>query len=151
MFSAVFVCPEPLRRSCSIVLAANRTSDSIMWQVRETWLWLQVHKKLADRGVPLALAQVQISLLSWGPMQQELVATAKELGVTVIAYSPLGLGMLTGTYSVDGEGGLPPGPRGSLFRKLLPSCRSVQDTLKEVADARGVSQSQVSDAFLYTA
>lgn len=57
---------------------------------------MQVHKQLADRGVRLASAQVQLSLLSWGEQQQELVATAEELGVTVIAYSPLGLGMLTG-------------------------------------------------------
>ena len=57
---------------------------------------MQVHTQLADRGVRLASAQVQLSLLSWGEQQQELVATAEELGVTVIAYSPLGLGMLTG-------------------------------------------------------
>lgn len=57
---------------------------------------LQVHRQLEDRGVRLASAQVQLSLLSWGPQQHELVATARELGVTVIAYSPLGLGMLTG-------------------------------------------------------
>jgi pyridoxine 4-dehydrogenase len=104
-----------------------------------------VHRKLAERGVPLALAQVQLSLLSWGPLQQELVATAKELGVTVIAYSPLGLGMLTGRYSTDGGGQLPAGPRGVLFRSILPSCRRLQETLKEIADARAASQSQVSD------
>lgn len=102
-----------------------------------------MHKKLADRGVKLALTQVQLSLLSWGAMQQELLATAQELGVTVIAYSPLGLGMLTGRYSVDGEGGVPAGPRGGLFRNILPSCRTVLGTLQEIAEARGVSQSQV--------
>lgn len=110
--------------------------------------FLQVHKKLADRGVPLALAQVQLSLLSWGPQQQDLVATAKELGVTVIAYSPLGLGMLTGRYSAGGAGQaqLPEGPRGNLFKGILPSCRGVQSCLKEIAESRGVSQSQVSGA-----
>lgn len=61
---------------------------------------VQVHKQLAERGVRLASAQVQLSLLSWGPQQQELVAVAEELGITVIAYSPLGLGMLTGARPV---------------------------------------------------
>lgn len=55
-------------------------------------------KNLAKRGVPLNTAQVQFSLLSFGKQQEDLLAVSKELGVSVIAYSPLGLGMLTGTY-----------------------------------------------------
>lgn len=43
-----------------------------------------------------ARPQVQFSLLSYGPQQQVLLEVCQELGITVIAYSPLGLGMLTG-------------------------------------------------------
>lgn len=53
-------------------------------------------KKFASRGVPLSSAQVQFSLLSFGPQQKELQETAAELGITVISYSPLALGVLTG-------------------------------------------------------
>lgn len=56
----------------------------------------KVAKQFAGRGVPLGSAQVQFSLLSCGPQQQELQETAAEMGVTVIAYSPLALGLLTG-------------------------------------------------------
>ncbi len=47
---------------------------------------------LDDRGVPLAAAQVQYSLLSKGPDQAATLQLARDLGVAVIAYSPLGLG-----------------------------------------------------------
>ena len=105
-------------------------------------LALQVHAALAAQGVALASAQVQLSLLSWGAPQQELVRTAEELGVAVIAYSPLALGILTGKYG--GEAGrLPPGPRGQLMRRLLPQVQPVQDAVRAVAAARGKSCSQV--------
>jgi len=56
----------------------------------------KVHKKLAGRGVPLASAQIQFSLLSWGSEQQEAQQVCQELGVGLIAYSPLALGLLSG-------------------------------------------------------
>src|SRR4051812_15814280 len=40
--------------------------------------------------------QIQISLLSWGPEQQTLKSICDDLGITVIAYSPLALGLLSG-------------------------------------------------------
>lgn len=41
-------------------------------------------------------AQVQFSLLSIGSDQAAVKATADDLGVTLISYSPLALGLLTG-------------------------------------------------------
>lgn len=55
-----------------------------------------IHRNLAKRNVPLASAQIQFSLLSWGGPQQELKDLCDDLGVTVIAYSPLALGLLSG-------------------------------------------------------
>ena len=55
-----------------------------------------IHKRLSNRGVPLSSAQIQFSLLSYGPEQRDLKAMCDELGMTVIAYSPLALGLLTG-------------------------------------------------------
>lgn len=51
-----------------------------------------LRRYLSDRGVPLASAQVQYSLLSKGPDQEATVQLARDLDIAVIAYSPLGLG-----------------------------------------------------------
>lgn len=56
----------------------------------------KIHRHLESRGVPLAAAQVQYSLLSRGPQQEQIRAVCKDLGVQMIAYSPLALGMLSG-------------------------------------------------------
>ena len=45
--------------------------------------------------MPLASAQVQFSLLSREPEQLATQAVCRDLGITLIAYSPLGLGMHT--------------------------------------------------------
>ena len=45
--------------------------------------------------MPLATAQVQFSLLSRGPDQMTTQAVCRDLGITLIAYSPLGLGALS--------------------------------------------------------
>ncbi len=42
--------------------------------------------------MPLATAQVQFSLISRGPDQMLTQAVCRDLGITLIAYSPLGLG-----------------------------------------------------------
>ncbi|MFN6514457.1 MAG: aldo/keto reductase [Nostoc sp. CreGUA01] len=59
------------------------------------------HQILADRGVPLAVNQVRYSLLSRQVESKAIVATARELGVTLLAYSPLAQGLLTGKYTID--------------------------------------------------
>ena len=56
----------------------------------------RIHAFLDKRGVPLAAAQIQYSLLSRGPQQQAVRAACQDLGVQMIAYSPLALGMLSG-------------------------------------------------------
>jgi len=79
-----------------------------------------IHKRLEKRGVPLSAAQIQFSLLSYGPEQRDLKEMCDEMGMAVISYSPLALGILTGKYE---SGNLPSGPRGALFKRLLPKVR----------------------------
>jgi len=69
---------------------------------------VKIHDYLKTRGVPLCSAQVQFSLLSMGKEQLEIKSICDELGIRLISYSPLGLGMLTGKYS---SSKLPTGPR----------------------------------------
>ncbi|WIA14693.1 hypothetical protein OEZ85_003191 [Tetradesmus obliquus] len=93
------------------------------------------------RGVQLASAQVQYSLLSAGPAQSSIKAVADDLGIVLIAYSPLALGLLTGKYSTDN---LPKGPRGSLFKQLLPGIAPLTAALAAVAASRRKTVSQVA-------
>lgn len=52
----------------------------------------RIHDYLDARGVPLASAQVQYSLLSRGGAQESVRREAEERGIALIAYSPLALG-----------------------------------------------------------
>jgi len=104
----------------------------------------KVNQYWRDRGVPHTVNQVQLSLLSDLPVESGLLETCAELGVTPIGYSPLGLGVLTGKYSLDR---LPSGPRGLIFKALLPSCTPLLGTLQEVATSRRVSPSAVAIAW----
>jgi pyridoxine 4-dehydrogenase len=103
----------------------------------------QVQKKFAQRGVPISTLQVQYSLLSTYPVTQlHLKDVCDELGIKLIAYSPLALGLLTGKYSVGGS--FPKGIRGLLFRQILPGVRSLLACLQEVAQSRNKTMSQVA-------
>jgi len=104
----------------------------------------KIHKYLTKRGVPLASVQVQYSLLSNGPQQEDVKAACDDLGLALVAYSPLALGVLTGKYSLDDPKSLPGGPRGYLFKQMLPGLDPLLSTLNEVARARNRKASQVA-------
>lgn len=59
----------------------------------------RAHEALARRGVALAANQVAFSLLRRKWELEGLLDVCRELGVTLIAYSPLAQGLLTGKYS----------------------------------------------------
>ncbi|CEJ46308.1 aldo/keto reductase [Umezakia ovalisporum] len=103
----------------------------------------RVYKKFAARGVPITTLQVQYSLLSTYPVTElGLKDVCDQLGIKLIAYSPLALGILTGKYSEKGS--LPPGIRGLLFRQLLPGVRSLLECLRDIAESRNKTMSQVA-------
>ena len=58
----------------------------------------QAHTALARRGVPLVSNQVEYSLLKREPEANGVLEACRELGVTLIAYSPLAMGLLSGKY-----------------------------------------------------
>lgn len=74
------------------------------------------HAKLAERGVKLVSNQIQLSLLYPFALENGLKACCDDLGVKVLAYSPLCLGLLTGKYTPDK---LPSGPRKLLAEKYF--------------------------------
>jgi aryl-alcohol dehydrogenase-like predicted oxidoreductase len=56
------------------------------------------HAALAERGIPLASNQVEYSLLHRAPEVNGVLDACRELGITLIAYQPLAMGVLTGKY-----------------------------------------------------
>ena len=104
---------------------------------------MRAHAALARRGVPLASNQVEYSLLDRKPETSGLIKVCRDLGVTIIAYSPIAKGMLTGKYTPDN---MPPGMRRRMYnRNYLVRIQPLIDLLKEIGQAHdGKTPSQVS-------
>jgi pyridoxine 4-dehydrogenase len=94
------------------------------------------HDALAKRGIPLASNQIQLSLLYRYPLENGLMQACQDLGVKVLSYSPLALGMLTGKYTLEKP---PQGPRKALFERLksTPDYDNLLNTMKDVASGHG--------------
>ncbi len=61
----------------------------------------RAYETLAKQGVKLASTQVEYSLLNREIEQNGVKQLCDELGISIIAYSPLAQGLLTGKYSSD--------------------------------------------------
>ncbi|MFW6264325.1 MAG: aldo/keto reductase [Cyanobacteriota bacterium] len=91
------------------------------------------HAILAERGIPLAVNQVRYSLLDRNIETNGILATARELEVVILAYSPLAQGLLTGKYTPENSN-TPSGARrfDSRFKsqglqKIAPVIKRLQD------------------------
>jgi aryl-alcohol dehydrogenase-like predicted oxidoreductase len=106
------------------------------------------HKALAARGIPLASNQMHYSLLHRRIERNGVMEAAKELGITIIAYSPLAQGILSGKYHRDPERiRSRPGPRKwmpSFRARGLERSRPLVEALEEIADAHGATPSQAA-------
>ena len=76
----------------------------------------EAHAALARHGIPLASNQVEYSLLHRQPETNGVLDACRELGVTLIAYTPLAGGLLTGKYSTQNR-------PGGFYRRVLPRYR----------------------------
>jgi aryl-alcohol dehydrogenase-like predicted oxidoreductase len=88
----------------------------------------EAHAALAKRGIPLASNQVEYSLLHRQPETDGVLDACRELGITLIAYSPLAGGLLTGKYSAQHRAG-------GFFRRILPNfSRKALDAIQPVLE-----------------
>jgi aryl-alcohol dehydrogenase-like predicted oxidoreductase len=103
----------------------------------------RAHAALAKRDIPLASNQVHYSLIERSPETTGLVDACLELNVTLIAYSPLAQGLLTGKYSAANP---PSGlrQRRGASRKRLERIQPLIDLLRSTGDERGKTPGQVA-------
>ncbi|NEQ39591.1 MAG: aldo/keto reductase [Okeania sp. SIO3I5] len=99
---------------------------------------------LEKRGVMLATNQVRYSLLSRQIEAKGILDKARELGITILAYSPLAQGLLTGKYTVENP---PMGARqfDSRFQKNgLEKIAPVMSLLKQIGEKYDKTVAQVA-------
>jgi aryl-alcohol dehydrogenase-like predicted oxidoreductase len=107
------------------------------------------HAALARRGIPLASNQVQYSLVYRKPEVDGTLDACRDLGITLLAYSPLGMGALTGKYSAQHRAG-------GFFRRILPNfgrkameqLQPVLHLLREIGGRYSKTPSQVAIRWL---
>ncbi len=106
----------------------------------------EAHQFLAARGVPLAVNQVRYSLLTRQIESNGISNTARNLGVTLLAYSPLAQGLLTGKYTPD-SGETPKGARAidpRFSKEGLQKIEPVLSLLRLLGDKYGRTPAQVA-------
>ena len=105
----------------------------------------RAHRALQKRGLPLAVNQVQYSLLHRKVETNGVLAAAKELGVTITAWSPLASGLLTGKFHKDPEilNQTPFGRRMQLRREIERS-RPLVQALEEIANEHDATPAQIA-------
>jgi aryl-alcohol dehydrogenase-like predicted oxidoreductase len=95
----------------------------------------QAHEVLSRRGIPLASNQVEYHLLHRKVERNGVLQCCRELGIALIAYSPLAKGLLTGKYTPENR---PPGLRKFTFRRgRLRSIEPLIGLMREVGQAHG--------------
>eukprot|EP00191_Tetraselmis_sp_GSL018_P017791 CAMPEP_0177582920 /NCGR_PEP_ID=MMETSP0419_2-20121207/3028_1 /TAXON_ID=582737 /ORGANISM="Tetraselmis sp., Strain GSL018" /LENGTH=390 /DNA_ID=CAMNT_0019072241 /DNA_START=173 /DNA_END=1345 /DNA_ORIENTATION=- len=91
--------------------------------------------QLEARGIPLASNQVQYSLMYRAPETSGVLGACRERGITLIAYSPLAQGILTGKYTKSNR---PTGPRGLTFNdQRLESVQPLLSLMRDIGGAHG--------------
>jgi len=104
---------------------------------------LDAHKVLSDLGSGLAANQVEYHLLERRIEKNGLMDKCKEMGIKVIAYSPLAMGVLTGKYTPENP---PSGFRGAQYnREFLTRIQPLIRALKKIGlDHDGKTAGQVA-------
>lgn len=109
---------------------------------------VEAHRLLKEYGLTLVSNQVKYNLLNRTIDQNGIMDAAKELGISIIAYSPLQQGILTGRFHKDPAqiSGISRIRRiqSGLDDKRMAKSRSLIDTLVAMGDKYGVTAGQVA-------
>ncbi|MFC1932631.1 aldo/keto reductase [Chloroflexota bacterium] len=105
----------------------------------------RAHAALAKHGLPLASNQVRFNLVGRNKEKEGVLDAARELGVTIIAYSPLAQGLLTGRFHKNPElvKKLPFGRR-MLTNRMMEKSRPLIKMLEDIAGSYNCTASEVA-------
>ena len=108
------------------------------------------HARLAADGIPLATNQMHYSLMHRAIERNGVLDAAKELGISIIAYSPLAQGILTGKYHGEVDIRRSPGPR-KLMKQFRPggldATRPLIDLLRRIGETHSATPAQIALAW----
>jgi aryl-alcohol dehydrogenase-like predicted oxidoreductase len=142
---------EETLAACDAAVASGRVryvgvSNFTGWQTAQAATW----QRAWPGRTPLVSTQVEYSLLQRG-VEREVVPAAEALGLGVLAWSPLGRGLLTGKY----RSGTPDGSRGASpeWQGFLDDLRSavserIVEAVVTAADGLGTSPLAVALAWV---
>tara|TARA_A100001037_G_scaffold291363_1_gene305378 strand:+ start:522 stop:1505 length:984 start_codon:yes stop_codon:yes gene_type:complete len=103
----------------------------------------------AHATYPITVLQSEYSLWTRDP-EGELLDTCRELGISLIAYSPLGRGFLTG--AIKSQTDLYDDDRRTIFPRFseenLNRNQTLLDTIREIASAKGCTPGQITLAWV---
>ena len=111
------------------------------------------HALGTDLGIQLISNQPQYNML-WRVIEQQVVPTSTELGVSQIVWSPVAQGVLTGKYRPGGEA-----PEGSRAADAKGGANAIQGFMREdvlssvqklqpIADESGITMAQLAVAWV---
>lgn len=105
----------------------------------------RAHSALAERGLPLAVNQVQYSLIDRKIETNGVLQAARDLGITIVAWSPLGSGLLSGKYHKNSQilNRTPYGRRRRL-KYNLERTRPLISSLEKIAEKYAATPAQVA-------
>lgn len=104
--------------------------------------------RAAAKVHPIAAVEVELSLVSTHIFDFGIAKACADLGIPVVAYSPLGMGLLSGKFS-DAEEGAAALPFMDRFQaENLEHNFKLYHKVKEIADSKGATPAQIAIAWI---
>ena len=105
----------------------------------------RAHAALKQHGLPLAVNQVEYSLLRRDIETNDILETAKELGVTIVCWGPMASGLLSGKFHKDPSiFEHTPTIRRRRLQPLVEKTQPLIDALDNVAQKYAATPAQVA-------
>ena len=108
-------------------------------------------KRLAEADIPLAANQMLYSLIDREIERNGVLDAAKELGISIIAYSPLAQGVLTGKFHGEEDIKGKSGPRKHMKRFKpagLEATSPLVETLRRIGETHKATPAQIALAWV---
>jgi aryl-alcohol dehydrogenase-like predicted oxidoreductase len=142
---------EETLAACDTAVSSGRVryvgiSNFTGWQTAQAVTW----QRAWPGRVPLVGTQVEYSLLQRG-VEREVVPAAEALGLGVLAWSPLGRGLLTGKYrqgAPDGSRGASPQWRGFIDGLRSATADRIVEAVVTAAEGLGTTPLAVALAWV---